>query len=180
LPLALAAAAGPHARRIEVLAMLPLATSALVIGTGLFLMLRPFVRPGDLALPVTTLVNAVLALPFCLRALIPAARAIEADYGRLAASLGLAGMARLRLLILPRLARPLRFAAGLTAALAMGDLGVVALFADAGNATLPLQVYRLMGAYRTADAAGAALLLVLISLALFRAFDRLGQDDADA
>jgi thiamine transport system permease protein len=62
----------------------------------------------------------------------------------------------------------------------MGDLGVVALFADAGNATLPLQVYRLMGAYRTNDAAGAALLLVLISLALFRAFDRMGQDDADA
>jgi thiamine transport system permease protein len=179
LPLALAAAAGPHARRIETLGMLPLATSALVMGTGLFLMLRPFVRPGELALPVTALVNAVLALPFCLRALIPAARAIEADYGRLAASLGLAGMARLRLLTLPRLARPLRFAAGLTAALAMGDLGVVALFADAGNATLPLQVYRLMGAYRTNDAAGAALLLVLISLALFRAFDRAGRDDAD-
>lgn len=178
LPLALAAAAGPNARRIEALAMLPLATSALVMGTGLFLMLRPIVRPGDLALPVTALVNAVMALPFCLRALLPAARALEADYGRLAASLGLRGRARLRLVILPRLARPLRFAAGLTAALAMGDLGVVTLFADTDNATLPLQVYRLMAAYRMNDAAAAALLLVLISLALFWAFDRGGRDDA--
>jgi thiamine transport system permease protein len=71
------------------------------------------------------------------------------------------------------------FAAGLTAALAMGDLGVIALFADPDRATLPLQVYRLMGAYRLEAAAGAALLLMLLSLSMFWLFDKGGRVNAD-
>ncbi|WP_347311857.1 thiamine/thiamine pyrophosphate ABC transporter permease ThiP [Defluviimonas sp. SAOS-178_SWC] len=180
LPLALAIARRGRTRMLETVGMLPLATSSLVTGTGLFLLLRPVASPGDLALPVTVAVNAAMALPFVLRALIPAARDLEADYGRLAASLGMQGVARLRLLTVPRLRRPLGFAAGLTAALSMGDLGVIALFADADHATLPLQLYRLMGAYRMADAAGAAVLLLALSLALFWIFDRGGRADAGA
>lgn len=180
LPLALAIARRGRARMLEMAGMLPLATSSLVTGTGLFLLLRQVASPGDLALPVTVAVNAAMALPFVLRALIPAARDLEADYGRLALSLNLSGMARLRLLTLPRLSRPLGFAAGLTAALSMGDLGVIALFADADRTTLPLQLYRLMGAYRMADAAGAAVLLLGLSLGLFWIFDRGGRADAGA
>ena len=56
---------------------------------------------------------------------------------------------------------------------------MIALFADGGQATLPLVVQRLMGAYRMQAAAGASLLLVAASLALFWGFDRWGRD-ADA
>ena len=163
---------------MEAAGMLPLATSALVTGTGLFLILRPLASPAALALPVTVAVNAVMALPFALRSLTPPARDLEAGYGRLAQSLGLTGLARLRLLTLPRLRRPLGFAAGLTAALSMGDLGVIALFADSDRATLPLELYRLMGAYRMEDAAGAAVLLLALSLAAFWLLDRGGRADA--
>jgi thiamine transport system permease protein len=178
LPIALGVARLRWGKSLEIVGMLPLATSALVVGTGLFLMFRTIASPATLALPVTMLVNAVMALPFCLRALIPAARTIEADYARLADSLGMAGTARLRYLTLPRLRRPLGFAAGLTAALSMGDLGVIALFADPDSATLPLQLYRLISAYRMADAAGAAVLLMVLSLGLFWLFDRGGRADA--
>ncbi|OYX44015.1 MAG: thiamine/thiamine pyrophosphate ABC transporter permease ThiP [Rhodobacterales bacterium 32-67-9] len=180
LPLALAIARRGRAGMLEVVGMLPLATSSLVTGTGLFLLLRPLASPGDLALPVTVAVNAAMALPFVLRALIPAARDLEADYGRLAQSLGMRGLSRLWLLTLPRLRRPLGFSAGLTAALSMGDLGVIALFADEDHTTLPLQLYRLMGAYRMADAAGAAVLLLGLSFGLFWMFDRGGRADAGA
>ena len=178
LPMALAVARSGRARTLEAAGMLPLATSALVTGTGLFLILRPLASPAALALPVTVAVNAVMALPFALRSLTPPARDLEAGYGRLAQSLGLTGLARLRLLTLPRLRRPLGFAAGLTAALSMGDLGVIALFADSDRATLPLELYRLMGAYRMEDAAGAAVLLLALSLAAFWLLDRGGRADA--
>ncbi|MCB6177870.1 thiamine/thiamine pyrophosphate ABC transporter permease ThiP [Rhodobacter sp. Har01] len=174
LTLAVAVARG-GARWLDLAAALPLATSGLVLGTGLFLIAQPIVPPTRLALPVTVLVNALLALPFAFRLLLPEARALHAGYGRLAESLGLQGPARLRLLTLPRLARPLGFSAGLTAALSMGDLGVIALFAADQGATLPLMVQRLMGAYRTEAAAGAALLLVGLSFALFWAFDAGGR-----
>lgn len=159
-------------------ATLPLAASSLVLGTGLFLILQPIARPASLALPVTLLVNTLLALPFAYRILAPEAQTLWADYGRLAASLGLPARACLRWIILPRLARPLGFAAGLTAALSMGDLGVIALFASESRATLPLLVHRLMGAYRMDTAASAALLLVCLSFALFWAFDTWGRRHA--
>jgi thiamine transport system permease protein len=57
----------------------------------------------------------------------------------------------------------------------MGDLGVITLFADPDTATLPLQIYRLMAAYRMEDAAAGSLLLLLLSLGLFWLFDRGGR-----
>ena len=62
----------------------------------------------------------------------------------------------------------------------MGDLGVIALFADPEHATLPLQMYRLMGAYQMEAAAGAGLLLVMLSLGLFWIFDKGGRWHVDA
>ncbi|SHI99393.1 thiamine/thiamine pyrophosphate ABC transporter permease ThiP [Wenxinia saemankumensis] len=154
---------------------LPLAVSALVLGTGLFLIVRPFVSPLDVALPVTVIVNALLSLPFAAGLLAPAVAQVEAGHGRLADSLGLTGWRRLRILLLPGLRAPLGFAAGLATALSMGDLGVIALFAGEAQETLPLAMYRLMGAYRMEAAAGAGLLLVALSLGLFWLFDRGGR-----
>lgn len=177
LILALAAARGKGWPALA--ATLPLAASSLVLGTGLFLILQPYFRPASLALPVTMIINAALSLPFAFRILAPEARTIYVDYRRLGASLGMGGWAWLRWVILPRLARVLGFSAGLVAALSMGDLGVIALFAGEGEATLPLLVQRLMGAYRMEAAASAALLLVLLSFALFWIFDHWGRRHAD-
>ncbi len=178
LTLALAVARG--VKWLELAAMLPLAASGLVMGTGLFLLVHPVARPESLALPVTLLVNATMALPSLFRQWLTETRALLADYWRLSDSLGLSGTARLRLITLPRLARPLGFGTGLAAALSMGDLGVIALFAGERSATLPLMVQRLMGAYRMEAAAGAALVLVIASFALFWVFDRWGARHAAA
>ena len=164
---------------IETAGLAALASSPLVLGTGLFVLIHPVANPESLALPVTALVNAIVTLPFALRSLVPACRTVEAEFGRLADSLGLRGWARLRLVVLPRLRRPLGFSAGLAAALSMGDLGVIALFADPDTATLPLQVYRLMGAYRMEEAGGAAVLLLALSFGAFWMLDR-GARRADA
>lgn len=181
VPLALfAVRLGRRGVVVEVLGGLTIAASPLVMGTGLFLMIFPFADPQAVALPVTALVNAAVCVPFALRALIPALREIESDYGRLAASLGMREGAWLWHVALPRLRRPLGFAAGLAAALSMGDLGVIALFADPQAGTLPLALYRLMTAYRMDAAAGAALLLLALSLLAFWVCDRGGRMDADA
>jgi thiamine transport system permease protein len=164
--------AGPA---VETLVMLTVVASPLVLGTGLYLLLLPVANPVALALPVTLLVNVLLALPFALRAILPALRDLQADWARLAASLGMGGAAWLRLVALPRLRGPMGFAAGLTAALAAGDLGVIALFAAPDRATLPLAVYQLMGSYRMEEARAAACLLVALSLGLFWLFERPGR-----
>lgn len=173
LTLALTIARG-NAHWIEMAGMLPIVASPLVLGTGLFILLRGWLSTDAMALPVTVAINAIMALPFGLRALIPAAQALRDDYRRLADSLEMRGLARLRHLTLPRLARPLGFAGGLAAALAMGDLGVITLFAT-DQPTLPLKLYQLMNSYRMADASACAVLLMVISFALFWLFDRGGR-----
>lgn len=152
---------------VEAVGLLGLSASPLMIGTGWFILINPVMRPSDLALPVTALVNALMALPFCLRILVPRLRDTLTDFGRLSATLDIRGWSLWRWVVLPRLAPQIGFACGLAGALSMGDLGVIALFADTERATLPLQMYRLMGAYQMEAAAGVALLLLLMALGIF-------------
>lgn len=163
------------ARQGQTVALLGFALSPLVLGTGLFLILQPYTNPFEWALPVTCIVNALMSLPFAVRAIAPALEQAEADYGRTADLLNLTGWARWRWLYLPRIRRPLGFSAGLAAALSMGDLGVIILFADPERATLPLQMYRLMGAYQMDAAGAAALLLLILSLGAFWLFEKGGR-----
>ncbi|SET51212.1 hypothetical protein [Oceanicella actignis] len=159
------------ARAVEAAGLSALAAPPFVMGMGLFLALRPLTDPFALALPITAAINAAMALPFALGLILPALRRARAEYGPLADQLGLRGLARLRAATWPALRRPLGLAAGLAAALAAGDLGVIALFAPADGPTLPLLVQRLMAGYRWDAAAGASLLLLALSFGLFLAFD---------
>ncbi|MEM7488926.1 MAG: thiamine/thiamine pyrophosphate ABC transporter permease ThiP [Pseudomonadota bacterium] len=163
---------------IEVVGTLSVAASPLVLGVGLYILLLPVADPVALALPITAAINTIFALPFALRAILPAMRDLDRDFGRLSQTLGLSGWSWLRFVALPRLRRPAGFAAGLAGALAAGDLGVITLFGAPDGATLPLVLYQLMGSYRLEEAKAAALVLIALSLALFWAFEWGGRHHA--
>ncbi|MCX8226568.1 MAG: thiamine/thiamine pyrophosphate ABC transporter permease ThiP [Sulfitobacter sp.] len=165
---------------VEAVGLFGVAASPLMIGTGWFILINPFADPVALALPVTALVNALMALPFALRILVPPLRDTVQVYGRLSQALSLQGWSFWRWVALPRLRPQIGFAMGLTGALSMGDLGVIALFADQDRTTLPLQMYRLMGSYQMEAAAGAALILLTLSLGIFWIFDKAGRMHAEA
>ena len=159
----------------ETLTLLGLAASPLMVGTGWFIIIYPLADPQYFALLVTALVNAIMALPFAVRVLVPGMRQSLVDYGRLNISLGLHGFLVWRIVLLPRIRTRLGFAAGLAAAMSVGDLGVITLFANPEWATLPLQMYRLMGSYQTTAASGAALILLVLALGLFWICDYWGR-----
>jgi thiamine transport system permease protein len=161
----------------EGVVLIGLTASSLVIGTGLFILLRPIADPFALALPLTAVVNAVMGVPFALRVLLPAVATVRRGQGRLAASLGLSSWVWMRHVLLPGIRRPAGFALGLVAAFSMGDLGIIALFGTSGTTTLPLEMAQLMGAYRMEAAAGAGALLLILSFALFALFDAGGRYD---
>ena len=58
-------------------------------------------------------------------------------------------------------------------ALSLGDLGVIALFGSDAVQTLPYLLFNRLGSYRTADAAGLALLLGVLCMALMFLADTL-------
>ena len=150
----------------------------IVIGTGWFVLLRDSDRLFAVAPVMIVAVNAMMAMPFALRAIRPAYDAAGERHDRLCAQLGISGWTRLRLIDWPALRRPVAVGAAFAMALSLGDLGVVALFGSDAVQTLPYLLLARMGSYRTDDAAGLALLLGLLCLGLVIAAERLGRETA--
>ncbi|RWC38557.1 MAG: ABC transporter permease subunit, partial [Mesorhizobium sp.] len=149
----------------------------IVVGAGWFLLLRTVSDVFALAPVMVVAVNAVMAMPFAIRAIRPAYDAASERHERLCLLLGISGWNRLSLVDWPSLRRPLATGFAFAMALSLGDLGVIALFGSDSVQTLPYLLLARMGSYRTADAAGLALLLGLVCLALVLAADRLGQGE---
>lgn len=148
----------------------------IVIGAGWFVLLRHVADVFAIAPVMVATVNAVMAMPFALRAIRPAHDTAAARHDRLCESLGVSGWNRLRLIDWPVLRRPLATGFAFAMALSLGDLGVIALFGSDALKTLPYLLYERMGSYRTADAAGLALLLGLFCLTLILVADWLGRE----
>ncbi len=157
---------------LETTASLVLVVPPLVIGTGLFVLLARFTDVLAIGLVLVVLVNALMALPYVIRTLGPPMMRVAERYDRLSASLGIAGRHRLRLVEWPLLRRPAGAALALASALAVGDLGVIALFGTQDSATLPLLLYGRIAAYQLDAAAVTALVLLGLCLGLFVAIER--------
>jgi thiamine transport system permease protein len=137
-----------------------------VLGTGWFLILRPFGNVAPFAAVLVGLINMLMALPFVMRVLAPAVDSHRRQTARLATSLGLSGARRLWRIDLPVLARPMLTAMSFAMVLSLGDLGAVALFGSSDLTTLPWLVYSRLASYRNNDAEGLALILGIICLGL--------------
>ena len=154
------------ARALPATGSLILLVPPVVVATGWFLMLRTFGETGRFAPVIITVINALMALPFVVRVLEPAYGTHLTRTARLALSLGVTGMYRLRWIDWPALRKPFLTAFAFAMALSLGDLSAVAIFGAEGFATLPWLLFSRMASYRTADAAGIALILGVICLLL--------------
>jgi thiamine transport system permease protein len=143
-----------------------LAVPPFALTAGLFLMVRPFVDPAMAGLLLLPLINGLAALPFAYRYIAPRLMTTEERYGRLAASLGMTGLTKLRIMDWPVLRRPLVASFALAMALSFGDFGVIALFGGAELRTLPYLLYERLGSYRLDEAAAVGLIIVLAAFLL--------------
>ncbi len=168
------------AKMIDLAGSIVYVVPPLVIGTGMFVLLSPHVDVFAWVYPVVITINALMGLPFVIRSLGPAMRRNHARYHHLCQSLELRGWNRFRYLEWPLLRRPLGLAAALVAALAMGDLGVIALFGTPSTATLSLVIYQQLGAYLIPQATVTALVLLLLCLGVFWLLERGIGGKADA
>jgi thiamine transport system permease protein len=159
----------------ESISILALSISPLVLGVGLFVIIRPYINPFDVTLLIVVLLNAVLAVPFTLRLILPEIQKSQSDFGRLSRTMRMSVWGMWAWVILPRLFRPLGFSFGLALALSLGDLGVIVLLGSPENATLPYQIMQLRTGYRLDAAAGASVLLLVMCLFAIVTFDGLGR-----
>jgi len=145
----------------------------LVIGTGLFILLSKFVNVFEWAIVIVILINGIMGLPFVIRTLGAAMRQNTMRYQRLCESLNISGWQRFKQIDFPLLRQPLGLSMALVTAMAMGDLGVIALFGTPETATLPLLLYQRLSAYQMPQAAVIAVFLLVSCLVVFWLLERL-------
>jgi len=162
---------------MENAASLTLVISPVVLGAGLFLLFLPSGLVFDHGLVLAAVVAAFATLPFVVQTLGPPLDQILEHHERPCLALGIRGWDRFRIVEFPLLRPALARAFALAAGIAMGDLTAVALFGTGEAITLPLLLYRLMGAYRMDEAGVVAGALALLCLGGFVLFDRLGERD---
>jgi thiamine transport system permease protein len=124
--------------------MLPLGTSAVTVGFGFLIALdRP---PLDLrsSVALVPLAHAVVAIPFVVRAVVPALRSIDPRLREAAAVLGAAPARVRREVDLPIVGRAFLVAAGFAAAVSLGDFGATAFIARPDTPTVPIAIFRLL------------------------------------
>lgn len=158
----------------------------IVLGTGLFLLLREVADVFSIALVLAILINSLMALPFVLRILDGPLMQAADQHDRLIQSLGIQGLSRWRLLDWPLIRKPLGFATAISATLAAGDLSAIALFGSERALTLPLLLFQRIGSYRLHEAAVTAALLLVVCLILFTVLQAIflgttrGRENAEA
>ena len=166
-PLAQAAARSGAMRKLaQPLVLASLILPPAVMATGWFVLATRWGHAAALAPLMVLALNALMALPFSYTLLAPAVAQSAAAHDRLCASLGLEGAARLRIIDIPVLRKPLGLAFLMAAVVSLGDMTAISLFGSGGFMTLPGLLYQQMGSYRMEGAGGTALLLMLLALAL--------------
>ena len=153
---------GRRVRLLDGLVLLPLGVSAVTVGYGFLIALD---RPVDLRVSwwIVPLAHATVALPFVVRATVPALRSVDPRSRDAAAVLGAAPRVVWRTIDLPVARRALVVAAGFAAAVSLGEFGASAFIARPGAPTAPLAIYRLLGRPGTANATTAYALAVVLA-----------------
>jgi thiamine transport system permease protein len=129
---------------------------------------------------VVVLANTLLALPYAVSTLGPPLDAIAARRGKLIRSLGLSGWRQFLTVEWPLIAGEVGVVAALAFCFSMGDLGVISLFGTEDFSTLPLLMSRSLAAYRSNEAGGIAMIMLILTVAAFVLIPKLFGKFADA
>lgn len=169
----------PRTRRwlnwLDPLFMLPLATSAVTLGLGYIVAFNraPFNLRSSLAL--VPIAHTLVALPFVIRAVLPALRRISPSLRESAALLGAPPPRVWREIDWPLARRPLLVGAVFAFTVSLGEFGATVFIARPETPTLPVAIFRFLsqpGALNYGQAMAMSSLLLLVCAAGFALIER--------
>jgi thiamine transport system permease protein len=131
---------------LDPLFMLPLGTSAVTLGLGYVVALDqpPLnLRASPILLP---LAHTLVAFPFVVRSLLPVLRGLNPSWREAAGILGASPARVMREIDLPIVARALLVGAVFAFTVSVGEFGATLLIARPHFPTMPVVIYRLLGA----------------------------------
>jgi thiamine transport system permease protein len=146
--------------------MLPLGTSAVIVGFGFLITLdHPPIdlRTSPALIPIA---HALVATPFVVRTMVPVLRSIDPRLREAASVLGAPPSRVWREVDLPIVARAALVAAAFAFAISLGEFGATIFIARPDYPTLPVVIYRLLGrpgVLNFGQAMAASVILMLVT-----------------
>jgi thiamine transport system permease protein len=163
----------------DALLMLPLGTSAVVVGFGFIVAFGgtagflPFdLRTSPVLIPIA---HGLIALPFVVRAVAPVMRSIDRRLRDAAAVQGAAPARAWREVDLPLIGRALLVGGGFAFAVSLGEFGATLFVARPDTPTMPLAIFRLLsqpGALAFGQAMAMSVVLMAVTAAAILVIDR--------
>jgi len=181
-PLGLAAALviargrGRLASGFDALLMLPLGTSAVIVGFGFLVALGNLpvdLRVSPILIPIA---HSLIALPFLVRATVPVLRSVDERLREAARVLGAPPARVWREIDLPIVSRAALVGAGFAFAVSLGEFGATLFIVRPDAPTMPVAIFRLLsqpGVLAFGQAMAMATLLMIVTGLSVLAFDRL-------
>ncbi|WP_436793118.1 ABC transporter permease [Actinospongicola halichondriae] len=157
--------------------MLPLGTSAVTIGLGFLIALDepPLdLRTSPILIPAA---QAIIAVPFVVRTVLPALDAVPARLRDAAASLGASPWRVWTAIDLRLLRRPALVAYGFAFAISLGEFGATVFIARADAPTVPVAIFRALGqpgALNVGQAMALSTILLAMTTLVMLIVDRVG------
>ncbi len=154
--------------------VLPLGTSAVVVGFGILVTYDqdPYdIRSAWWLIPI---VHAAIALPFVIRSAIPVLQSVPPDLREAASSLGASPTQRFFSIDLPLIRPAITSAIALSGALSLGEFGATSFLTRRDTETLPIAISRLLsraGSLSFSTAMAAATLLLVLTMAVISLAD---------
>lgn len=182
LPLGLLAASviayrrGWPARGFDALLMLPLGTSAVIIGFGFLISLNHLpvdLRVSPVLIPIA---HALVALPLLVRATVPVMRSVDDRLRQAAATLGASPARAWREIDLPIIGRAVLIGAAFAFAVSLGEFGATLFIVRPDTPTMPIAIFRLLsqpGTLAFGMAMAMAVLLMVVTGTVVALVDRL-------
>ena len=160
---------------LDPLFMLPLGVSAVTLGFGFIVALDE--PPLNLRTSpwLTPLAHTLVALPFVVRALLPALRGMNPRWREAAATLGATPWRVWLEIDMPIISRAMLVAAVFAFTISMGEFGATSLIARPERPTMPIAIGRFLsqpGALNQGKALAMSTLLMLVCLVAFMAIER--------
>jgi thiamine transport system permease protein len=137
---------GSRAAVLDALFMLPLGTSAVTLGLGFLIgFSTPLLAGLRTSWWLLPLLHTLVALPFVVRAVLPALRALNPRLREAATMLGASRGRVWRTIDLPLLLPALLTGAVFAFTVSLGEFGATLLVARPERPTIPLLIYRFLG-----------------------------------
>ncbi len=173
--------AGRSGRGLDLALMLPLGTSAVTLGFGILLALDEPPLELRSSRAIVPIAQALVGIPFVVRTVVPALRAVDPRQREAATVLG-ASPWRARLAVdAPIVARTLLVGAAFAFAISLGEFGATSFLARPDAPTVPVAMFRLLGqpgAALRGQAMALGTLLALLTAASALVIERLRPRDA--